>query len=156
LQPKDVRAVFQAYMDAGKNIKADGSGLQSYRDISKDLGGVRGHVTIHNWMREDYPGTAAKMGVEEVEPPEDRKLPHKELELYVWGLRGLETATNTVRLLKNEEYRGKLVQDMLKLLVVAAGKLTSEDRLGEVIETLELTLGRLKAKPYRPHDSSAF
>jgi hypothetical protein len=155
MRPKEYRAIFRAYIDAGQHREGE-TRLKSYREISADLEGARGVSTLHGWMKADYPEIAARMAGEELKPLEPMEPPRGELLLYVYGMRALETVARMAKVLSSEEHRGNLVKGMLETLVMAAGTLTSEDRLGEVIETLEITLGRLKAKPYRPHDSSAF
>lgn len=63
LKSREVRAVFRAYMDAGKYWK--GRRPKSYREIAEDLGNLKTHQTIANWMSKDYRDVARLMGNEE-------------------------------------------------------------------------------------------
>lgn len=60
-QRGDNRRVFKAYMQAGQNKKPDGT-LKSYREIEGETQIKKS--SLHNWMKADFPATAAKMGEE--------------------------------------------------------------------------------------------
>jgi hypothetical protein len=59
LKSSDVRAIFRAYMDAGKN---EG---KSYREISSDISLAGGryttHTTVSRWMHAEFPDVASTM-----------------------------------------------------------------------------------------------
>ena len=61
LRSSEIRGVFHSYIDAGQHIGKHGK-LKSYREIAADLGNARGHVTIRNWMKKDYPRIFKRMG----------------------------------------------------------------------------------------------
>lgn len=60
LKIQEIREVFRSYVKAGKYRK--GRSLKSYREIAKDLGGLRQHTTIRNWMQKDFPRIAKQFG----------------------------------------------------------------------------------------------
>lgn len=60
LKSKEHRAVFRAFVKAGKHRK-DRRYL-SYRDMAIELGGIRAHTTLRNWMKQDFPKIAKAMG----------------------------------------------------------------------------------------------
>lgn len=59
LKPKEVRAVFQAYVKSRQH--RSGRGYKSYRDIAADLAHRVGHTTIRNWMKTDFPSVFRAM-----------------------------------------------------------------------------------------------
>ncbi|MDE2394681.1 MAG: hypothetical protein KGM91_04505 [Burkholderiales bacterium] len=59
LKPSEYRNVFRAFILAKKHRKARGE-LMTYREIGEAIG--KGHRTIHEWMRKDFPRMAARMG----------------------------------------------------------------------------------------------
>jgi hypothetical protein len=61
LKAKEHREVFRAYVHARKHLD-DKGGLKSYRDIARDLGGVRAYTTIRGWMQKDFRHIARRMG----------------------------------------------------------------------------------------------
>lgn len=63
LKAAEHRNVFRAYIRARQHL--DGRRLKSYREIASDLGGVRSHQTISNWMHRDFPRIAQEMSKEE-------------------------------------------------------------------------------------------
>lgn len=60
LKPKEVRAVFRAYVKSRQH--RSGRGYKSYRDIAADLAHRVGHTTIRNWMERDFPSVFRAMG----------------------------------------------------------------------------------------------
>ena len=58
LKISEMRNVFRAYIETGRHIT--GKKMQSYREIGTILG--KPHTTIRNWMLEDFPDVAEKMG----------------------------------------------------------------------------------------------
>jgi len=61
LKGAEVREAFRRYVKAGQHRRANGR-YKSYRDIAGDLGGVKRHQTINNWMKKDFKKIAAAMG----------------------------------------------------------------------------------------------
>ncbi len=60
LRPSELKEAFKRYVKAGKHRKR--SGFKSYREIAAELGGLKAHTTISNWMYREFPGIAAAMG----------------------------------------------------------------------------------------------
>jgi hypothetical protein len=60
LKSKEHRAVFRAFVKAEKHRK--GRRYLSYRDMATELGGIRAHTTLRNWMQQDFPKIAKAMG----------------------------------------------------------------------------------------------
>lgn len=96
LKPKEHRAVFRAFVEAGKHRK--GGRYHSYREMASDLGGIRAHTTLRNWMKKDFPKIAKAMGDDEArwsggrgEPPSGRHIDagRTALEGHVRGLKAL-------------------------------------------------------------------
>lgn len=58
-KPKDLHAVFKAFIKAKKYIKPNGKPM-SYREMSPILG--KGHTTIHSWMFKYFPKLARELG----------------------------------------------------------------------------------------------
>ncbi|HEV2173067.1 MAG TPA: hypothetical protein VGR71_05845 [Nitrospira sp.] len=71
LKAKEYREVFRVYIRARNHRRKDKS-FKSYREIAAEIGGARGHTTIRNWMRKDFPSVfRAMQGYDE--PPVDRE-----------------------------------------------------------------------------------
>lgn len=62
LMGSEYRAVFRAFVKAGKHRDAKGR-LLSYRDMAPMVG--KGHTTLRNWMQKDFPSVFAAMGGDE-------------------------------------------------------------------------------------------
>ncbi|WP_156823369.1 hypothetical protein [Woodsholea maritima] len=66
LSAKERREVFRAYVKAKRHRKGK-SGLKSYREIAKELPGLK-KSTLNDWMRQDFPSVAAAMRKKNSEP----------------------------------------------------------------------------------------
>jgi hypothetical protein len=53
LKSSEMRKVFRAYIKAGEYI--EGRKPKSYREIARDLGGLKSPKTIWHWMKADFP-----------------------------------------------------------------------------------------------------
>jgi hypothetical protein len=150
LYGREHREVFRRYIRAGRHQVKPGrrSRLKSYRDIAKDLHGIRRHTTIQNWMQNDFPQIAGRMGTGEANKSV-RQASDPEQAIFRGAKEAASTLANATKALSSEERRGELVQALLDALVSTAGTLTDEDRRGAAIATLRTILEDLKSKPYR-------
>lgn len=86
LKSTELREVFRKYIRARKHRNPDGA-LRSYREIASDLGGIKTHTTVRNWMRKDFPRIFAEYATDETPMPEGGLRPvepekgHKEIAL---------------------------------------------------------------------------
>lgn len=69
LKARARRVAFNAYVRAMQHRRGarKGGRLKSYREISRDLGGIP-HTTIRNWMKRDFPSVAAAIGGQDEYP----------------------------------------------------------------------------------------
>ncbi|TVM18692.1 hypothetical protein DPQ33_04235 [Oceanidesulfovibrio indonesiensis] len=61
LKSKELRKAFRMYIKARKHREGQKGFIKSYREIAAELGGLRSHVTIRNWMMKDFPKIARAM-----------------------------------------------------------------------------------------------
>ena len=110
LKTKEFRAVFQAFIKAKQNIKADGS-LMSYREIAPHIG--KPHTTVRTWMLKDFPTTAKRMGGDEHGDPQAEKpeLPDAREEHLAVCMEAVLNVTQRVDIL-TPEGRWKVAQEM--------------------------------------------
>lgn len=109
LKSNELRGVFKAYMESGSYKRSNGS-LKSYREMTRDMGGLRGHTTIRNWMKRQYPDIAAEIGGnDEATTGFDAERIGGEEYLLSEGKTYLLDATHVGRMLRREDYRGELV-----------------------------------------------
>jgi len=59
LKPREWRKVFGAFMRARK-YRLGRNRLMPLRDIARNLGGGVSHESVRRWMKEDFPGVAAR------------------------------------------------------------------------------------------------
>jgi hypothetical protein len=59
LRPAEYRMVFKAYVKAGRHRHSEGR-FKTYREMGAELG--KGHTTVYNWMKRDFPRTFAQIG----------------------------------------------------------------------------------------------
>ena len=64
LTKTEKRRAFKQFIDGGGHLK--GKRFKSYREIAQELQGIGGHTTIRNWMINDFPKIARKMGDEKL------------------------------------------------------------------------------------------
>jgi hypothetical protein len=122
LKAKQYRQVFRAFVRAKKHRREDGT-FKSYRQIAADIGGARGHTTIRNWMKKDFPSVARAMGGhdEPFDPSQDDRT-------------GISLAEVTIAALKEARAAMPAVTDPY-------------DR-GGIVELLEVMLKEARGMPY--------
>jgi hypothetical protein len=75
LKSKALREVFRVFIQTGQHRKGRGK-LASYREIGQEIG--RSHVTIRNWMAQDFPGLFKEYGQELSNGKGEDAMPEKE------------------------------------------------------------------------------
>jgi hypothetical protein len=60
LKNKELKEAFRAYVSTRQHRK--GQRFRSYREIASDLGGVKAHTTVRNWMKKMFPSVFRAMG----------------------------------------------------------------------------------------------
>jgi hypothetical protein len=116
LKPKELRTVFRKYIQAGNHVEAKGR-LKSYRAIASDLGGVKSHQTIANWMRRDFPKIAQRMSVIEPTAPKDDEagdVASHFLSLAMEAIAQARAAAGGVSDQREREYLRALARDLLE------------------------------------------
>jgi len=61
LKSGEVREAFRRYVKAAHHRKGSAR-FKSYREVADDLGGLKSHTTIRNWMMKDFPAVARQLG----------------------------------------------------------------------------------------------
>jgi hypothetical protein len=67
LKTKELKKVFRSYIRARRHYWKSGE-LKSYREIARELGGIRSYATIHSWMRKEFPKIAEQYTKEQQWP----------------------------------------------------------------------------------------
>jgi hypothetical protein len=104
--------VFKRYVRAGHH--RTGRRFKSYRDIARELGGMRSYTTIRNWTRRYFPAVYRAMGGEGDErpfEPEKLTLAKQQEHLRATAVAALKEARNVLPGIKCPEVRGELVAE---------------------------------------------
>jgi len=136
LKSGEVREVFRAYVRAGKCWKgARGrSQSKSYREIAKDLGGLRTYGTIRTWMKKDFPRVFRRMSDSD----------------NLFGMNGGDHPLPPI------DYLGPAKEALQEALALARGVTDPRER-GELIALAEVTVQALKdAAPWTPEEPADF
>jgi hypothetical protein len=116
LKSSEVRKVFKAFMKAGKYKQGQGK-PKSYRDIAKELGGLKSHNTIRNWMRQDFPKIFKQYNSEEPDRGQgglaEINIEHDHV---VIARDSLDKALTAFRCVNDPHARGRLIEHTEGLL----------------------------------------
>lgn len=128
LKHREVFSAFQAYIKARKFIDENGE-LKSYRTIAVEMGGVRGHTTIREWMKKYHPAIFRHMGGAEEWKGKGGHLTYTEDPQRVFTGQALERLTQA-----RAAFQG----------------ITEQDRRAEVITRMEELLQEMKEGKFDP------
>lgn len=123
LKPSERRAVFAAYVKAGKHRTREG--YKSWRTMASEL--MQPHSTLRTWMRKDFRHIYARMSGDEGDQP--------------GGLRDPMPSPSPV-----DEVRGDLRRTGINALSLGAAD------QGVIVRDMEEILAKLKATARAPHE----
>lgn len=120
LKRNEARAVFRAYMQADQYRKPGGR-IKSSREIAADLNGIRSHVTILNWIGQEFPRIRHQMKQEEFSVPhnfeaDDSEHTHSEREDVEAVLYHLDEARKRCRSVTHPVPRAELIAGIEEIL----------------------------------------
>jgi uncharacterized ParB-like nuclease family protein len=115
LKSKELRKVFRAYVHARQH-RLPGSGLKSYREIAKELGGVVSYGTIRNWCERDFPRLFREMaGADDLKGSGGLKPPSPTSPARQ-AVFNLEQALAASRGVKCQRERGELLEEARRVV----------------------------------------
>lgn len=102
LTKTEKRRAFKQFIDGGGHLR--GKRFKSYREIAQELQGIGGHTTIRNWMINDFPRIAQKMGDEKLNfTPKDDPSVNLEKERVKAVIKTLTEARNLLDAISDPE-----------------------------------------------------
>ncbi|MBR0670126.1 ParB/RepB/Spo0J family partition protein [Neoroseomonas soli] len=120
LKPREAREAFRAFIRARKHVLKGRRRLMSLRDIAKALSGAATHMSIHRWMKKDFPKLSKEYGggpgptSNEPPAPESQQQVH-----FTDAMKAVAQVQITGRAIRDPELRGRLIaaiEDGLKIV----------------------------------------
>ncbi|TVM36580.1 ParB N-terminal domain-containing protein [Oceanidesulfovibrio marinus] len=126
LKSKELRKAFRMYIKARKHREGQNGFVKSYREIAAELGGLRSHVTIRNWMMKDFPKIAKEMAYQDFPNEGPGKPLYDALTPHQIAADHITQARNAARGIADPEERWELISQLREIVEELDGKGTRE------------------------------